>query len=98
MAPQQGTRSAALVAEYASNDDHHKFEQLLGPVSSSLPTKDKCAYFATLRSSVTKMQDEVNAFLTMKMEQDKAKPSGDDRGINEMQEEENYGEEVVDGG
>ena len=42
------------------------------------------------------MQDEVNAFLTQKMEEDKNATGSSADPANEAKEEENYGEEVVE--
>ena len=95
MAP-PGTQSAVLTAEYANEVHHQKFEHQLGSIPLSLSTEDKSAYFASLHTSITKLQEEINAFLTAKMEEDKAQALNENKSINDKQEEENYGEEVVD--
>ena len=86
----------ALTASYTNDSDHHSFKHSLNPLPSNLSPKEKSAYFASLRSSVTKLQDEINTLLTTKMEQDKAQSSSDGRSIDDKKEEENYGEEIVD--
>jgi hypothetical protein len=67
----------------------------------SLPA-EKAIYLANLRSSVAKLQKEVNAFLTQKMDEDKAAvvAGAMDMGkgkarLDDELEEENYGEEVL---
>ena len=67
-------------------------------------TKKKTAYLSELRSSTKKLQEEINVFLTRKMEEEKAAASSGiknqggtavDR-AKEEKEEENYGEEIVE--
>ena len=84
-----------LRAIYASPDGSQKFEHQL-PINSAAPTtKDKISYLSTLRESVSKLQEEVNSFLTAKMEGDKNSAIKSDTKVDE-EEEENYGEEVVE--
>lgn len=56
-------------------------------------TKEKTAYLSALRKSVTQLQEDVNTFLTSKMEEDKALAG---EKMDEKAEEENYGEEKVE--
>lgn len=84
-----------LKAEYAAPTSSKQFSHAL-PSCQTTSTKEKSAYLFALRASVTQLQDELNAFLTEKMEEDKTLAAlvgaeGDDR-----KDEENYGEEVVD--
>lgn len=61
-------------------------------------TVAKSAYLSELRSQVASLQDEINVFLTEKMEQDKAlaeQANGAATAAMDEGEEENYGEEVV---
>ncbi|KAI1276464.1 hypothetical protein F5Y07DRAFT_136690 [Xylaria sp. FL0933] len=72
--------------------------------------KDKTAFLRALRAATTDLQDRINADLTARMEQDAANAnacSGSTKTVqgeagagaaivNEVAEEENYGEEVVD--
>lgn len=60
--------------------------------------KAKSAYLASLRQLVPKLQDEVNVFLTERMEEDKktAEVQGTKQSEKEAKEEENYGEENVE--
>lgn len=86
-----------LKAEYAAPASSKQFSYAL-PSCKTSSTKEKSAYLSALGTSVTQLQDEVNAFLTEKMEEDKTLAAlvganGDDR-----KDEENYGEEVVDEG
>ena len=97
MAPQSTTEEQLpLTAEYASPTGTHKFEQQLNALPAQLSTEEKTAYLSALRSSVTKLQEEVNAFLTTKMEEDKAIVAQGNGIIDDQKEEENYGEEVVE--
>ncbi|MCJ1372779.1 hypothetical protein MMC20_004004 [Loxospora ochrophaea] len=90
----EATEPAQLTATYKSSNGDKTFQHDL-PVTTSTPsTTEKTAYLTTLRSSVVKLQEDVNVFLTKKMDEDKAK------GIaasakSDGQEEQNYGEEVV---
>lgn len=56
-------------------------------------THERVAYLHKLQSSLKSVQADVNAFLTDKMEQDKA--AGDSKG-DDAKDEETYGEEIVD--
>ena len=87
--------SSTLSASYTSPTATQSFTHNLtsSPITS---TKEKTAYLSTLRKSVTQLQEDVNGFLTSKMEEDKALAAkaglrGDDKA-----EEENYGEEKVE--
>jgi hypothetical protein len=75
------------------------------PPITSISVKDKTAYLSDLRTSTKQLQDELNIFLTQKMEEDKlhAVTNGHDsqekkagtKNADEV-EEENYGEEKVE--
>lgn len=81
-----------LKAEYSSPGTSKTFAHLL-PSSYTATTKDKILYLSTLHRSVVQLQDEINTFLTSKMEDDKALALK--AGINtDDKEEENYGEEI----
>ncbi|KAI9804723.1 MAG: hypothetical protein M1825_001091 [Sarcosagium campestre] len=71
----------------------------------AIPVEEKSAYLAALRNSVSKLQDEVNVFLTQEMEREKsaaaATAAATDKlasraRIDEAKEADFYGEEVVD--
>ncbi|BCR91099.1 uncharacterized protein ACHE_60985A [Aspergillus chevalieri] len=66
------------------------------PVPSD--TSSKVAYLGELRQLVPKLQDEINVFLTERMEEDKkaAEAQGRKESEKEAKEEENYGEENVE--
>lgn len=53
--------------------------------------QDKTAYLSALRAKASEMQSEVNAFLTQKMEEDKAAETA--KSSVDEKEEERYGEE-----
>lgn len=93
--PSSSTNPTALKAEYTAPASSKQFSHTL-PSCTTKSTREKTAYLSALRTSVTRLQDEVNVFLTEKMEEDKTLAAlvgvkGDDR-----KDEENYGEEVVD--
>ncbi|KAL9067145.1 MAG: hypothetical protein Q9157_006900 [Trypethelium eluteriae] len=58
---------------------------------ASLSSDPQSEYLHSVRSSVSKLQAEINTFLTKKMEEDKGEVKAED-----AQAEENYGEEVAD--
>jgi len=85
---------ANLTATYtASAADSKVFEHPQTACPTTPSTEERTAYIATLRSNVSTLQDQVNAFLTKKMEEDKSAAVA---AVNDEREEENYGEEVVD--
>jgi len=98
-------KTANLQARYRSPNAEKIFCHDFG-VSEEEPTKQlstakKVAYLATLRLSVAKLQEDINTFLTQKMDEDKATAVagfvGTGKGkvrIDDEQEEENYGEDV----
>ncbi|KZF19881.1 Gon7-domain-containing protein [Xylona heveae TC161] len=90
---------STISAEYTSPEGN---KTLSIPLTAALPrspssTQEKISYLSDLRSSVPKLQDEVNAFLTQQMEEDNKRAAtgaaGNKRKIDEAKEEENYGEE-----
>ncbi|KAL8934830.1 MAG: hypothetical protein Q9211_005022 [Gyalolechia sp. 1 TL-2023] len=82
-------------ATYTSPSSSRSFTHPL-PSSTTTSTAQKTEYLSTLRQSVTKLQDEVNAFLTEKMEVDKALAAEVGLKVDEKKEEERYGEEDVE--
>jgi hypothetical protein len=86
-----------LSADYsAPSSDDRSFNQPLPKISTNPSPVDRTAYLAGLRASITDAQDQVNAFLTQKMEEDNKK-AGVVSAADDAKAEENYGEEVVDG-
>lgn len=85
---------SSLSAEYTSPSTTEPvlFTHALPTLPASPTTADRTAYLSGLQSVTKALQTDVNAFLTQKMEEDKA--SGE-RGAD-ANEEANYGEEVVD--
>jgi hypothetical protein len=63
------------------------------PTLDSATTKE--AHLAALQSLVPKLQDEINVFLTERMQEEK-NAQGQAVSEEEAKEEENYGEEVVE--
>ena len=62
------------------------------PDANELSVEDKTAYLNALRAKISQMQGEVNAFLTQRMEEEKA-PGNVKKQVREQKEEEMYGEE-----
>ncbi|KAJ5080937.1 hypothetical protein N7456_013647 [Penicillium angulare] len=83
-----------LQAIYTAPDATKSFQFTIPPASSQDPFAAKQAHLEALRSEVPKLQDEINVYLTAKMEEDK-KAQGQ-LSEKEAKEEENYGEEVVE--
>ncbi|RMY91037.1 hypothetical protein D0862_09826 [Hortaea werneckii] len=87
----------SLTATYSAPASTQVFSSSL-PALPSDPSKQdvqgKTAYLSALRSQATEMQNDVNTFLTQKMEEDKAVESGSAKNkAQEEKEEEMYGEE-----
>lgn len=95
--------SSAPSASYISPSDTHTFTIPQQPTTTNPSTKTQAqtAHLSALRASTKQLQSDINAFLTQKMEEDKAaaasnandKKSGKSR---DEEEEENYGEETVE--
>ncbi|KAL8935016.1 MAG: hypothetical protein Q9216_005625 [Gyalolechia sp. 2 TL-2023] len=92
MAPSTSSKPTTLTATYTSPTASQSFTHPL-PSSATTSTAQKTEYLSTLRQSVTKLQDEVNAFLTEKMDEDKALAAKAGLEVDEKKEEERYGEE-----
>ena len=89
-------QSSTLKAVYSSPTGSHSFEHTLKSLPADISAADKTAYLSSLRASVTKLQADVNTFLTAKMEEDKATVSKESGKIDDIKEEEYYGEEVLE--
>ncbi|KAI9820730.1 MAG: hypothetical protein M1827_005100 [Pycnora praestabilis] len=96
MAPSEIQKNSTLKAEYASQSSSKTFSHDLPKSPDPKNTEEKTAYLSTLRTSVIKLQDEVNSFLTQKMEEDKSAAAASKGKVDEQREEENYGEEIVE--
>ena len=90
-----GESGTVLKAEYASPTATKTFTHAL-PAASNASTEEKTHYLSALRKSVVKLQEEMNGFLTTKMEEDKALAASAGMKIDDKAEEENYGEEKVE--
>lgn len=96
MAPQDGLAPTTILkAEYKAPTGSKAFTHNL-PSAVVSSTIERSAYLSTLRSLVVQTQEEVNAFLTAKMEEDKAVASVAGVKADEKKAEENYGEEVAE--
>lgn len=86
-----------LTADYtAPTHERKQFNYSLPNIEANPSTEDRTAYLSALRSSVTKLQSEVNTFLTQKMTDDAQSSSATTKQVDEDKEEANYGEEVVE--
>jgi hypothetical protein len=94
---------AILKATYSSPTDSKFFEQSIAAArregAKTFDAEAKSKYLANLRASSKKLQDEINKYLTEKMEADKkAQGQADVSGTSRPDEleEEQYGEEAGD--
>jgi hypothetical protein len=92
-----------LKATYRSPETSRTFQHDLPPLSGGdddLDVKQKTAYLSELRASIGNMQNDVNVFLTQKMEDEKLAQSRSTSAgkTKEEKEEENYGEEDPEDG
>jgi hypothetical protein len=81
-----------LTAKYVSPDSSESFSQTLPSLSKNHDVKAKTEHLSALRTGIVQMQADVNAFLTKKMEEEKAS-QGQASKSKEDKEEEMYGEE-----
>lgn len=67
------------------------------PAPTSTSVEDKSKSLANLRASITEVQADINRRLTANMEADKAREAAETGKpvVDDVKEEENYGEEVV---
>lgn len=85
----------SLQATYTSPTSSETFTHPL-PSAQAASTKAKTAHLSALRSSVVKLQEDINGFLTSKMEEDKTLAASAGIKADEKAEEDNYGEERVE--
>ncbi|KAI5370026.1 Putative EKC/KEOPS complex, subunit Gon7 protein [Septoria linicola] len=87
--------STPLTASYKSPTAAQNFALELPQLPRSDGVDEKTTYLGSLRASASKLQGELNTFLTQKMEQDKAAEAGkgNSHTTNEDREEDMYGEE-----
>lgn len=84
-----------LQATYTSPTSSKTFTHSL-PSAPAASTEAKTAYLSALRRSVVKLQEDLNGFLTTKMEEDKTLVASAGIKANDKAEEDNYGEERVE--
>ena len=87
-----------LRGDYSSPSGNQSFQHKLPSLPASKSVEEKTAYLSALRTCAGKLQEDVNAFLTEKMVQDKISTQSTGAQTDDKQEEETYGEEVVDAG
>ncbi|KAF4770917.1 EKC/KEOPS complex subunit Gon7 [Penicillium solitum] len=83
--------NTSLNAVYTAPQSTETFEHVISTTTGTLA--DKQAHLSALQSLVPKLQDQINVFLTERMEEDKVQGQ---ISAQEAKEEENYGEEVVE--
>ena len=99
--------TTSIKATYSSPDDSKEVDI---PITYPFPSpedadypRSKSAFIGDVRSQTKKLQDQINVFLTQKMEEDKVKTASGAtlngtgaRPVNEDAEEESYGEEKTE--
>jgi len=86
----------ALTATYSAPFTGPKsFTQSLPACSEEPSTIERTASLTALRTAITTTQDQINAFLTHKMEEDNQK-AGAAAAVDDAKAEENYGEEAAE--
>jgi len=90
--------TTTVEAGYFSPTEKREFMESVQQAPTVGGTREKTAYLPSLRKSVLQVQDKINAFLTQKMEGDKAGAPPGAKISDDRMEEENYGEEVVEEG
>ena len=86
-----------IAVEYTSPTSTQTFSSPLSATPTSQSSvQEKSQYLADLRANVSQMQDDINSFLTKKMDEDKAAQEGQSSAKDEEREEQMYGEENVD--
>ena len=98
MTTPESSANAKLSADYKSPTGQHTFSYEVPAVSQNQSTEETTDFLAKLRQSAVRMQQDVNTFLTQKMDEDKAlentKEVQHNAKVDEDKEEDNYGEEV----
>lgn len=85
-----------IQAIYTSSSDSREFSIRISTIpqpNSSNYVKEKTAFLSEVRSNTKALQEQMNSFLTQKMEEDKV---GNITVTKDEEEEENYGEEKVE--
>ncbi|KAF7595272.1 hypothetical protein BBP40_006772 [Aspergillus hancockii] len=88
-----------LRAVYSAPQATETFKHSISsPVPAPENVQSKVAYLSELRKLVPTLQNDINVFLTERMEEDKkaAEAQGCQLSEKDRKEEENYGEEVVE--
>ncbi|KAF1917127.1 hypothetical protein BDU57DRAFT_539327 [Ampelomyces quisqualis] len=84
----------SLTAQYASDTAPHKpFTRTLPALPDPPAARERVAYLAALQPALRALQADLNAFLTQRMEHDRAAGASK---ADDAKAEETYGEEVVD--
>ena len=84
----QDKQHSFLQADYLGPDNSKAFVERLAPPSAVPSTKSRTAYLSSLRGSITKMQTDINTFLTQEMESEKQNPNFATKHTQEAENEE----------
>lgn len=93
--PQPKNNTLAASYQSPTNEPFTISKDIPAPPSTSVT--DKTAYLEALRQALSSTQDQINKELTARMEEDKAreaKVGGSKKSVDDVKEEENYGEEM----
>lgn len=89
-----------LTATYTSPTTNHTFKSPLQSLPANPSTKEKTSSITDLRAKTSQLQSDINAYLTERMEEDKAQEVTDGTAKksarDEQREEDMYGEEAED--
>jgi hypothetical protein len=85
------SNTVSLNAVYTAPQATETFEHVIPATTGTLAAKQ--AHLSALQSLVPKLQDQINVFLTERMEEDKVQGQ---LSAQEAKEEANYGEEVIE--
>ena len=87
------SNTTSVSAIYAAPKATHAFHHHVAPLPALDNVNAKTAYLAQLSQSARNLQNDINVFLTERMEEDKKSAAVSEK---EVKEEENYGEENVE--
>lgn len=88
------TQQISLEAVYTAPNATQTFRHEIPAETKADPLAAKQAHLKALQTLVPKLQNEINVFLTERMEEDKKAQGAISE--KEAKEEENYGEEMVE--
>lgn len=99
-----GDAHTNLQATYGSATGSNTFTKSVS-TTESVETTSKAAHLKSIRAATKSLQEDINSFLTSKMEEDKlavanstatTNGGGKNKSHDDVEEEENYGEEKIE--